>query len=176
MPESCKAELVPAAGENAKLFETAGSGTPAKAPLTTAFLQSGENTADKDALQGKWRMSTINMEGKEHTKEELQRRAAARGQDAKMFDMGLEFRGMRVKWTGSTTGESIIIGMDARKKPRQLRLLSVSNGKDEQFAIYDLQADTLRYCFSSSPPRKFESIPKKAQLSIVFVREGGPKQ
>ena len=176
IPKTYHAALLPVTNREEAANFFSSTNEPVARPLHKAFLDKPANAQDYSALQGTWKVIGFNMEGQDYTVEEYRQRARQKGGDTTLLDMKLEIRGVRIKWTGSKVrGESILVDMDAERTPKSLRQLSVGTGEDQTFAIYDLQGDTLRYCFGASLPRSFTSAPEMARLSFRLQREAAGK-
>jgi uncharacterized protein (TIGR03067 family) len=144
-------------------------------PLTRAFLGRPLNARDYEALQGRWAVVGLNLDGKDYTVEEFRKQAKTNRGDATMLDIKLEIKGVRMRLTGSKVrGETILVEMDSQRSPKVLSALSVGNGEDHTTAIFDIQGDILKYCFAAgatTPPRSFTSSSEMGRLSLVLRRE-----
>ena len=173
VPSPCVAESK-AVDDPAKAAAlVAGPSTPVRFSLRRAFLDDPVNAADYQQLQGRWRVSAINMWGKDYTVEEFKRRAAEQGADAKMVDIVMDVTGAKIKLSGpSVRGDFVASDLDAHQTPKRLTLVSAAGDGGKTMAIYDLHGDTLKYCFGPQLPKKFAYARNPIQLSFILQREG----
>jgi|GEM_PF-6057978 len=141
--------------------------------LASAFLSDPGNAQDYALLQGRWRVVASNINGEVITIQEYKKRARARGGNVTLLDdIALEVEGVRTKWVGEgVTGDGIIVDMDASRLPKLIRTVTVGDGESQQAAIYEIQGDTLKYCFGSSVPQSFAVGPGDGRLSFVLRKE-----
>ena len=175
IPKTYRAELVPVSDKREFSPFLKQRSTSASIPLSTPFLDKPENERDFKQLQGIWIVAGINLQGRDYTVDEFRQRAKTNGGDTALLDMKLEINGLRFKWSGGKIrGETILVEMDAGIVPGFLRELSISNGEDQTFAIYELRGNTLKYCFGSTTPRTF-STTEKGTLSFTLQRQNDIK-
>lgn len=173
LPDTYSVHITPISNATDVASFFSGVSTSVMARLSLPCLDDPANLQDYKALQGRWRVVAMNMDGDDVTTAEFKKRAKTKGGDASMLDMSLDIRGSRVKWIGEhVRGETIMVNMDSHRTPKCLWQLSAGNGDDATAAIYDIQGDKLRYCFGSALPRSFTTTAEgPARLSFVLRRE-----
>jgi len=173
MPKIYRAELVSITNRSDAATFFDGITTSTFVRVHRAFLDDPDNARDCHELQGRWRVTAITMEnGKQLTASEFKRLAGANSGDTALLDMTLEVKGVRTKWTGKKVrGESVIVDLDSHRTPKVMRERSVGNSDDQMVGIYELQGDTLRYCFGARRPASFTTSLQAGRLSFVLQRE-----
>jgi uncharacterized protein (TIGR03067 family) len=180
LPKIYRAKLNPVTQDSDVGSFFTGVSVAVSVPQTRAFLGKPLNARDYEALQGRWAVVGLNLDGKDYNVEEFRKQAKANRGDTTMLDIKLEIKGVRMKLTGSKVrGETIVFEMDAQRSPKVLSGLSVGNGVDQTTVIYDIQGDILKYCFAAgttTPPRSFTSSSEMGRLSLVLRHEAADNE
>jgi uncharacterized protein (TIGR03067 family) len=117
--------------------------------------------ADKDdKLQGTWQAEKIIGRGKEIPAER-----------AKLISFVIEGNTVKRLVNGVDSKDPVTIKIDTSKKPIQFDLMSSKQGDPTMLGIYEIDGDTLKWCFSAKKrPEKFESGDGSDNMLIVMKR------
>jgi uncharacterized protein (TIGR03067 family) len=143
-------------------------------PLHIPFLNKPANVSELQKLQGLWTVVGVNIEGKEYTVDEYKLSAKSKGGDTTLLNIKIEIDSVRIKWKGAKIrGETIIVEIDSEKVPKTMEQISVGNGEDVTYAIYEINGNTMKYCFGSIPPKSFDLISDKkgSFINLILQRQ-----
>ena len=118
---------------------------------------------DLDKLQGTWKRTAAEMDGKKVSADELQKTTLTIKSDEYVLKMGDQTRKGHIK-------------LDPTKKPKQIDIISGAgpNKGKSLLGIYELEGDTFRYCIAQAGkdrPTEFASRPGSGQGLYVNKRE-----
>jgi uncharacterized protein (TIGR03067 family) len=117
--------------------------------------------ADKDLepLQGVWQAQRIVGKGKELPAENVKR-----------ISFAVENNTMRRFVNDIDRKDPGTIKVDPSKKPPHIDLTTGKQGDPPMFGIYEIDGDTLKWCFGRKRPEKFESAEGSDATLIIMKR------
>jgi uncharacterized protein (TIGR03067 family) len=112
-----------------------------------------------EALQGTWRVEKLTARGKEVPPEK-----------AKAITFVIERDAVKRLVNGVDRKDPATLKVDASKKPAQIDLVPAKEGDPTMLGIYELDGDTLRWCFSAKKrPAKFEA-PTGGDATLLILK------
>jgi uncharacterized protein (TIGR03067 family) len=133
---------------------------PLLAVLVVAALTPAEDKPkDEEAIQGTWNVVSREMVGKKTP-------------DAELKTLKVTIKDGTITTDDDKKKEKVTYKLDPSKKPKAIDLTD-EEGKITTLAIYELDGDTLKLCWSEKVddrPTKFASDADSAQTVMVFKR------
>ncbi|HYT89054.1 MAG TPA: TIGR03067 domain-containing protein [Gemmataceae bacterium] len=132
---------------------------------TVASSQDGDSKKDLKQMEGTWKATMHEIDGKKTTEEE-QKQA-----DVKLVIKGGKYT---VSFGGKVVGKGTV-KLDATKKPREVDAIATEGpGKDETMkGIYELKGDEMRVCFAQpgkERPTEFRTKEGTGQMLLGYKR------
>jgi len=126
-------------------------------------FQANPDKSDKEALQGTWKIVSVEIEGEALAMDNL-------------IDSRLTVKGDDYLFVLGQTKLDLTFKMDASKSPKEIDLTAVTGpnkGKTYR-GIYTLEGDTYKICRNMEPelkrPTRFATQPKSGLMMVVWQR------